>query len=112
MLLRFSLNDDLVQGFDIVSLMLINDDSSPLGLLSAFLLRWAAGRDLVIILVDLDLYWLIAIGADRLFILEAIEAEVFIMLLAHKPLNFDYIFLRFSAICRLCSHFFFLICHT
>ena len=92
MLLGFSLSQHLVQGFDVVALVFIYDDGSPLGLLRAFFLRGAASRDLVIIHIDLDLHRLIAIATDRLFVLEAIEAEGFIMLLAYQSLNFDYIF--------------------
>ena len=88
-LLRFSLGQHLVQSFDIVAFVFIYDGSSTLGLLSAFFLRWAAGRDLVIVLIYFDLHRLIAIRTDRLFVLEAIEAEGFIMLLAYEPLNFD-----------------------
>ena len=83
MLLRFSLSQNFVQGFDIVSLVFINDNSSSLGLLRAFLLRWAAGLDLVIVSFDFNMHRLIAISTDRLFILEAIEAKGFIMLLTY-----------------------------
>ena len=97
MFLRLCLIDNLVECLYIVSLVFIHQYCFLLYFSTIFLIwlwllliRWAL--ILGLILFNFDLHWLIAVGAYRLFILEAVMREKLLMSLAHQILNLDEIF--------------------